>query len=238
MSPTLLHVSPHPDDEVLGAGSTLQLMKNNGWRVVNLACSLGRMEDRERRGAELEASSLITGIENVIIQPPILIKKTDNMQKAREQVTSALTRLLLDLKPEIVVSPQLYDGHHGHDIVAQTVQDVLQSSSPAGVVWWQWGWWRELPHPTLYVPFGEETLARTRHAISAYTGENERNDYLTAYRGKAMMQPALGSERIFGLGSPRASEEPYAELLTESIWQGSEWTTGNKRILNPADALN
>src|SRR5579862_5666598 len=52
-NPSLLAVSPHPDDEILGAGATLMALRDAGWRVVNLACGLGRDPDRERRRAEL-----------------------------------------------------------------------------------------------------------------------------------------------------------------------------------------
>ena len=46
---TVLHLSPHPDDEVLGAGATLLGLRDAGHRVINLACSLGRPEQQERR---------------------------------------------------------------------------------------------------------------------------------------------------------------------------------------------
>jgi len=38
----------------------------------------------------------------------------------------------------------------------------------------------------------------------------------------------LGAERVFGFGSPRASESPYAELLSDG---------GRPRILDLADPL-
>jgi LmbE family N-acetylglucosaminyl deacetylase len=39
---TVLHLAPHPDDEVLGAGATLLGLREAGHRVINLACSRGR----------------------------------------------------------------------------------------------------------------------------------------------------------------------------------------------------
>ena len=50
---TVLHLSPHPDDEVLGAGATLLGLREAGHRVINLACSLGRPEQQDRRRAEV-----------------------------------------------------------------------------------------------------------------------------------------------------------------------------------------
>ena len=50
----VLHLSPHPDDEVLGAGATLMGLREHGHRVINLACSLGRPDQQERRRREVE----------------------------------------------------------------------------------------------------------------------------------------------------------------------------------------
>jgi LmbE family N-acetylglucosaminyl deacetylase len=49
---TALHIAPHPDDELLGAGGTLLRLCDSGWTVVNLACSLGRPADTVRRTAD------------------------------------------------------------------------------------------------------------------------------------------------------------------------------------------
>lgn len=230
---TVLHVSPHPDDELLGAGATLSLLQQSGWTVVNLACSLGRPVDYERRRAELKEAADRSGYRTIIADPPAALSRTDNMGEARKRITVELTRVLQTFAPAIVVSPQPYDGHHGHEIVGQTVQDVLRKEALGGLLWWQWGWWRELPRPTLYVPFEEDILKRVEYALAAYEGENARNDYLAAYRAKATLQPVLGSERIFGYGTGRASASPYAELLTENLWDGTTWLPGSPRILHP-----
>ena len=38
MARTLLHLSPHPDDELAGMPATLMALRDAGWRIVNLAC--------------------------------------------------------------------------------------------------------------------------------------------------------------------------------------------------------
>lgn len=59
--PTVLHVAPHPDDELLPAGGTLLRLRDAGWSVVNLACSLGRPAQHARRRAELEEACARAG---------------------------------------------------------------------------------------------------------------------------------------------------------------------------------
>jgi len=43
-----LHLAPHPDDEILGAGATLLALEGAGHEVINLAVSLGRRDERGR----------------------------------------------------------------------------------------------------------------------------------------------------------------------------------------------
>ena len=54
MARTILHLSPHPDDEIAGAPATLMALREAGWRVVNVACGLGRPAQHQRRRAEVE----------------------------------------------------------------------------------------------------------------------------------------------------------------------------------------
>ena len=49
----VLHISPHPDDELVGAPATLMALRDAGHEVTNLALSLGRPEDHDRRRAAI-----------------------------------------------------------------------------------------------------------------------------------------------------------------------------------------
>jgi hypothetical protein len=42
-----------------------------------------------------------------------------------------------------------------------------------------------------------------------------RNDYYDLLRARAICARVLGAERVFGFGSERRAEEPYAELLAD-----------------------
>ena len=165
----VLHLAPHPDDEVLGAGATLMGLRVHGHRVINLACSLGRPDQHERRRREVEEACDRLGLELIVHDPPLAISANDDLFAART----------------------------------------------AGVHWWSWGLWRDLARPTIYVPFGDRRLAGLQHALAAHRGELARNDFAELLRARAIASRVLGAERVFGFGSPRASEEPYAELLSD-----------------------
>jgi LmbE family N-acetylglucosaminyl deacetylase len=217
----VLHLSPHPDDEVLGAGATLMGLRDHGHRVINLAVSLGRPDQQERRRRELEDACDRAGFELIVHDPPLAISLNDDAFAARKLLAATVERIVAGERVDLIVSPDRDDAHHGHKTVAAVART-------AGVRWWSWGLWRDLARPTIYVPFGDRRLAELQHALAAHRGEIARNDFPELLRARAIASRVLGAERVFGFGSPRASQEPYAELLSDD---------GPPRIVDLADPL-
>jgi LmbE family N-acetylglucosaminyl deacetylase len=211
----VVHVSPHPDDEVLGCGATLSALRRAGWTVVNLAC---RIADRS---APLTRSLASLGFAD---------------RRVGGELGEAILEVVADTGARLVVSPHPEDGHPWHETVGRAVSECGPAFA-GGVRWWSWGLWRDLPAPTLYFPYGPGPLDELVAAVRAYEGEIRRNPYdeLLAARGRALA--ILGSERVFGYGSPAASPLPYADLLTESRWVDGAWVPSGPRLLDPAAAL-
>ena len=234
---TVVAVSPHPDDEILGAGATLVLLASAGWRVVNLACSLGRPADHQRRRDELLEATRRVGFETVIMDPPAALSSGDDLAHAECVVADTVEALAAEVDANLIVSPHPHDGHHGHEAVGRGVRRALSSDSMRGLTWWMWGLWAELPTPTLYVPFGEETLATVAHGLDAHAGENARNDYRRLLAARATAATVLGSDRVFGFGAAQADPAPYADLLTERVYNGALWRSGSPRKLDTTAPL-
>jgi LmbE family N-acetylglucosaminyl deacetylase len=205
---TVLHLSPHPDDEVLGAGATLLGLRDAGHRIINLACSLGRPDQHERRRAEVTDACERAGFELVIHDPPLALSLDDDAFAARKLLGATVERLIADERVDLLISPDRDDAHHAHKTVAAVART-------AGVTWWTWGLWRDLARPTIFSPFGDRRLAELQHVLAAHRGEVDRNDYHDLLRARAISARILGAERVFGFGSPRRAEEPYAELLAD-----------------------
>jgi LmbE family N-acetylglucosaminyl deacetylase len=236
--PIALHVSPHPDDEAIAAPATLLALRDAGHRVVNVLASLGRPADRDRRRGEAEEAARRLGIELVVIDPPLALGRDDDLAAARRRLASELGGLLERENVAVVLGPSPHDGHHGHETVGRAIADALEAVGEGGPRWWMWGLWAELPHPTLYVPFGEARLAEVLKGLSAHAGELARNDYAALVRGRAAANAVLGAERVFGFGSPAAGGgEPFAELLCEVARRDGRWRAGAPRALDSAEPL-
>jgi LmbE family N-acetylglucosaminyl deacetylase len=220
---TVVHVSPHPDDEALGAPATLLLLRRAGWEVVNLLGSLGRPEQQRRRQDEARDAAGRAGFE---------LELPDG-----RELEDRIATVVRERAPEIVVSPWPHDGHPSHEAVAHATAGAL-AAGPYPPVWWQWGLWADLRRPNLYVPFDDDVLAAARHVLAAYTGELARNDYARLLEARSVAHAVLGSERVFGFGSARAASLPYAELLTEQRRVDDAWCTTPSRLLDPTRPLS
>jgi LmbE family N-acetylglucosaminyl deacetylase len=231
MSPTVVHVAPHPDDEALGCPGALLHLLDRGWNVVSVLASLGFPDQWERRRAEFEEASRRAQFVPVLLDPPLDISLPDDLARATERVAHELPRILEEHGASVVVSPSPHDVHHGHETVARGVQRALETVQPS-IRWWMWGIWGDLPAPNVFYPFGDPDLARMLHVLEAYTGEIERNDYRRLLSARATTNAVLGSERVFGFGSPTASPLPYAELLTEVRRMDGRWMASEAHQLD------
>ncbi len=214
VAPTVLHVAPHPDDEAVGCPGSLLHLRDRGWTVVSVIASLGFEEQWSRRRAEAEEASRRAGFVPVFLDPPLNLDLDGDLDAAVHRLASELPAIVQQHDASIVVSPSPHDVHHGHEAVGRGVQRALAVLPPT-VRWWLWGVWGDLPAPNVFYAFGENVMQQAADILEAYSGELERNDYRRLLTGRAAANAVLGSERVFGFGSPAVSTLPYAEVLTE-----------------------
>jgi LmbE family N-acetylglucosaminyl deacetylase len=232
---TVLHLSPHPDDEAIGAPATLLALRDAGHRVVNVACSLGRPAQARRRREEVADASARAGFELEILDPPLGISRGDDLAAARSRLCAWVSAYVAEHGVDVVVSPSPHDGHHGHETVGRAVRDGIERSGRAPR-WWAWGLWADLPVPTLVTQFDQQRMDLVLDVLAAYAGELERNDYAALVRCRATADRVLGAERAFGFGSG-GLDGPYVELLTELGFHDGRWLAYEPRFLDAATPL-
>ena len=202
----VLHASPHPDDELLGAPATLMALRDAGHEIVNVACSLG---DEPERGGELEEACRRAGFE-LVVAPE-----------------TELGRLWQELSPDLLIGPSPHDRHPAHERVGRALLEAGAKRI------WLWGMWGELRFPTTVVEYGEERLHEIVSALEAHQSQLRRNDYRRLVVGRGSAETVLAAERVFGFGSPGLAG-PYAESTSELVRNGSGWRLGAPRRLDPA----
>jgi LmbE family N-acetylglucosaminyl deacetylase len=236
MAGCVLHLAPHPDDELLGAPATLVTLRDLGWRIVNIACSLGAASDHARRREELIDASARIGFELRIPDVPVAMSASsgDDLGAARSRLVELVATALKELDPDVVMSPSPHDGHPAHELVARAAEEAMSAEHRSNR-WWMWGLWGPLPLPTIGTAFHAAVMKEILSALEAHRGELERADYRKALRGRAEMYAGLGAELLSGFGTPGTAAE-YAELVTEVVGESGTWLLGAARWLQ-ADTI-
>jgi LmbE family N-acetylglucosaminyl deacetylase len=233
---TVLAVSPHPDDELLGAPALLMALRDAGWRVVNLVCSLGREGDRERRRREVTAACQAAGFQLVVPNEPPPISSDADLAAAQPVLAGLIAGVIDSSGADIVVGPSPHDGHHGHEVVGRAVRDALEAGVAQMAVAF-WAVWGDLPLPNLIVRFSGERLSEIQGALRSHAGELARNRLDLLVESRAVASAVLGPERVFGFGIAGGPHR-YAELLMHVIWsRKAGWRLAAPREFDPQDPV-
>lgn len=222
MTPVVLHLSPHPDDELIGAPATLMALRDAGWRVVNLACGLGSAAEAREREVELREACAAAGFELLLPE---------------EDLRGQLAATLAELRPAVIVSPGQHDRHPAHERVAGIARRALEEWGGSAPRWWTWAVWGWLEQPNLATAFDRARLEQILAALAAHRGQLERNDYRRLVAGRAEANASLAPELLFGFGSAAQPGVELAELLSELVLVEGRWRLGAPRWLDPAAPL-
>lgn len=226
-----LAISPHPDDELIPAGGTLMILADAGWRVVNLACSLGRGEQHERRRDELREACAIAGFELDVPAEPIGMSRGDDPRLALSRTRALARDRLTRYRPTVVLAPGPTDTHPAHELVSGAVSRAVADVGSRQPVWF-WELWGHLYHATLLVRI-DHVLDRVCRALQAHQSEAARNDFVRLVRCRAGASSVLGPERVFGFGASGVAFDA-AEVHCETIFAEGRWRFGPPRELDLA----
>ncbi len=229
-APVALLFSPHPDDECLTGALALNLKRMHGWRVVNVAVTLGSRAARRRaRLTELRAACARLAFELILPAPGGL---TGIHPAARRERPAAWARavarmgsILRRCRPMLVCLPHAADGHPTHAGVHWLVMDALRSM-PAEFACRlaETEFWRPMRRPNLMLPVGETDAADLLAALLAHRGELRRNPYHRRWPAWLLDNARRGAELVGGAGAA-APEIPFAVL-----YRIGEWRRGRYRV--------
>jgi LmbE family N-acetylglucosaminyl deacetylase len=239
-APVCLVFSPHPDDEALVGGLPLRL-RAAGWRVVNVAVTLGsRLDRRAARWQELQASCRVLGFELIAASgaPGMGLEgvrtaghaaQHANWRAAVERVINVMARY----QPRVVVCPHELDGHDVHMATSQLVLQALAGVPTLSPHLLLSEYWNTQLQPQLMVGLTDQQVGRMMLATAMHVGEVSRQPYHLTLPAWLMDSARRGAERVGGPGAAN-SGMAYAALYGWRRRVGSEWVPMATRML-PAD---
>ncbi|MBR0090941.1 MAG: PIG-L family deacetylase [Lachnospiraceae bacterium] len=116
----ILVVSPHPDDETLGAGGTLLKMKKEGHQIFWLNITDIKLEDGwedariQHRQSQIEAIRSFFGFDGFfnLKYPPTRLRGLEE-----GELIASIRSVFEVIKPEWLMIPGQYDAHSDHHVV-------------------------------------------------------------------------------------------------------------------------
>ena len=224
-APKVLVFSPHPDDEVIIGGIALRLMRESGWRVVNVAVTQGSRKDRQaERLKELRACCDCIGFDLVQTAPAGLEGihlKTRASDPVRWAEAVGVVSQLLDVhQPRAVLCPHDLDWNSTHVGTHWLVMDALARQPgefECAVV--ETEFWGQMPSPNLMVELSGAQVADLITALTFHVGEVRRNPYHLLLPSWMMDNVRRGAELVGGQGG-EAPPFLFATLYRLRRWGG------------------
>ena len=126
----VLVISPHPDDETLGAGGTLLKFKDQGHKlywlnVTNMKTEYGYKQERvDERNVEIESvkdAYSFDGFWNLELEPAGVDKYETG------ELVSKFKDVFEKVKPELLLIPYRFDVHSDHRVIFDAVFSCTKS---------------------------------------------------------------------------------------------------------------
>lgn len=241
-APKVMIFAPHPDDEVIIGGLALRLMREAGWRAINVAVTQGSNKARQLpRLEELKRCCEFIGFELLQTAPTGLEGVT---RKTREQDPAAwakLVKVIADIlaahQPKVLLYPHAQDWNGTHIGTHFLVTDALKSL-PADFQCHcvETEFWAPMGNPNLMVEIGAPDLADLIGALSYHVGEVQRNPYHLSLPAWMADNVRRGGEVVGGQGGA-APDFLFATLYRLQRWTGKEFQPAHAggKILSAKD---
>lgn len=200
----VLVLSPHIDDDVLGAGGTLHKHHLASDKIVSIY--LASRNDEGIRKKEGEAAASIIGIDELIFLD-YEIKKLDSASQITHQVADVLD----SHKPDIVYLPFMLDNHNDHistnRIFLSSLSLLPSSYSPLIYAYEIWS----TLFPNLLVDITDQIEIK-RQAILEYKSQLAANNYLEAILGLNRYRGILSKANGYAEGFFKSTPKIYRKL--------------------------
>lgn len=197
----ILVVSPHPDDETLGAGGTLLKMKKQGhqiyWlNITDVKLGMGWpdkwISHREEQIKDICSFFDFNGFYNLAF-PATKLKSLDE-----GEIIGAIKKIYDDVQPEWLIIPGQYDAHSDHHVVynccmaaAKTFRSsyIKRITTMEIVSETDYGFQKEKFEPNLFIDITDE-MEKKMEAMKIYDTEVEETPFprsLENIKAHAMM---------------------------------------------------
>lgn len=227
-APKALIFAPHPDDETITGALPLRLMRQAGWRIIDVAVTLG--SKKERRLPRLQELKNCCGYLGFDVEvageeglEKVNIATRSNAPDLWQKMVNVIAQILQKHKPKAVFFPHKDDWNTTHIGTHYLVYDALKSlNSDFSCYTVETEYWGAMYNPNLMVEIDSDYATDILCALTYHIGEVSRNPYHLRLPAYFVDNARRGSELVGGQGA----EDPgyiFATLYRTRKWVNGEW---------------
>ncbi|MDI1291837.1 MAG: PIG-L family deacetylase [Methylobacter sp.] len=209
----VLVFSPHPDDETLGCGGTLALLRDNGCTIkvvfVTDGGGAGSLPEGSIAIRQQEAKAALTTLG---VQDWLFLDEPDGSFRNHPKFERQALEIMQQFQADWLFLPSVLDYHRDHVAIGQTLFSLWQRYKTAERLFFYEIW---SPVPATHVVDISSVIDLKRQAISHYQLPLEHCDYLSAIMGLA----AYRGLYLSGNGHPKFAEA-FVEAENNGSWSG------------------
>ncbi|HXI13629.1 MAG TPA: PIG-L family deacetylase [Thermoanaerobaculia bacterium] len=127
----VLIIAPHPDDEVIGCGGLIALLRREKRSVQTIVVTDGAAADPEQSSAayrESREQECVAGLAVVGADAPRFLQLPDrSLSHSDPSLRDAIARILNEVRPDLLLVPSPVEIHPDHEAVSRVVCELIQS---------------------------------------------------------------------------------------------------------------
>ncbi len=244
-APVCVIVAPHPDDECIGGGLPLRLLRESGWRVVALAVTHGSNPARQlARADEFIAACASIGFEPMLLAERGLGRVTGHTRETDPSHWAVGVHLLAEklaaLKPALVLCPHALDAQNTHIGTHHLTLDalaVVSANLPNFATTLAFTeYWSTMTRANLLVELTAAHVGDMVSALACHVGEVSRNPFHLTLPGWLIDNVRRGGE-IVGMSGGNVPNYTFAAIYNVMRWRdGALHTAGSSGQMVGRDA--
>jgi len=207
-----LVVSPHPDDDVMGAGGTLHLIRDRVWIVHVTDGGLGIpgvLPENARQVRQTEARQAAIAL--CIPEDRLRFLGFHDQEIGKtDHVSNRIAEVLADIRPEDIFLPSPLDNHPDHRHTALAAAGALETNRTSASCWVYEVWTPFYPNRIVDISGVVEIKKR---AIEAHYSQVSVIDYVEKVTGLNSFRSMTAKGVRFAEAFYKCSPRTYIEMV-------------------------